>query len=89
MIIRIIILAIATCFFLENIVVHIVIGKNTTYYLTEAGENDASENEDEAKKEKKKTLAFAPVINTFSSVIFLTTAFTSLMNNPISNTAQK
>jgi hypothetical protein len=54
MIKRIIILAIASCFFLENIVVYIVIRNDETYYLADSGENDASESEDGAKKDKKE-----------------------------------
>jgi hypothetical protein len=53
MIIRVLILAITSCFFLDNIVMHIVIRNDAAYYLTGAGENGASENEDEAKKDKK------------------------------------
>ena len=54
MIKRIIILAIASCFFLENIVIHIVIRNDAAYYAGESGENDASEKEDGAKKDKKE-----------------------------------
>ena len=50
---RIIILLIASCFFLENTVVYIVIKNNETY-SADTGENDASENEDGAKKDKKE-----------------------------------
>ncbi|MEO5682885.1 MAG: hypothetical protein ABIQ88_09600 [Chitinophagaceae bacterium] len=54
MIKRIIILLIASCFFLENIAICIVIRNNKTYYIEDSGENDASENEDGAKKDKKE-----------------------------------
>jgi hypothetical protein len=54
MIKRIIILAIAACFFLENIVVYIVIRNEPTYYLGDSDENDASGNEDGTKKDKKE-----------------------------------
>ena len=51
---QIIILVITSCFFLENIVVHIVLGNDAAYYLEDAAENGASEKEDVAKKDKKE-----------------------------------
>ena len=54
MIKRIIILAIAGCFFLENIVMHIVKGADAAYCMENPGEKDGTEKEDGAKKDKKE-----------------------------------
>jgi len=51
---HLIILAITSCFFFENIVVHLVMGNDAAYYMEDCNENDASEKEDVAKKDKKE-----------------------------------
>ena len=74
MIKRIIILVIASCFFLENIVVCIVLKNNAAYYSGESDENDTSESEDGLKKDKKEDYK----INAFYKYYFLSDA---LKNN--------
>jgi hypothetical protein len=51
---KIIILVLALCFFIENVVVNIVISKENTCCLSDSSENDASENEEQGKTGKKE-----------------------------------
>jgi hypothetical protein len=54
MIKRLLILAVTVCFFLENIVVCIVIRNEETYCIGDSDEKDACEHEDDVKKDKKE-----------------------------------